>query len=33
LELVLPELLLFGLVQEGKVSNMIYEYIAEKGQL
>lgn len=33
LEFVLPKLLLFGLVQEWKVSDMIDEYVAEEGQL
>jgi hypothetical protein len=32
LEFVLPELLLLGLVQEGEVANMVYEYVAEEGQ-
>ena len=33
LELVLPEFLLLGLVEEGKVSNMMYKYIAEEREL
>lgn len=33
LELVLPELLLLGLVEEGKVADVVDEDIAEDGQL
>jgi hypothetical protein len=32
LEFILPELLLLGFVEEGEISNMVYEYVAEQGQ-
>jgi hypothetical protein len=33
LELILPELFLFGLVEEGKVSHMVNKNVAKEGQL
>jgi hypothetical protein len=33
LELILPKLLFLGLVEEWEVPNMVYEYVAEEGQL
>jgi hypothetical protein len=33
LEFILPELLLFGLVEEGEIPDMVYEYVAEEWQL
>jgi hypothetical protein len=32
LELILPELLLLGLIEEREVANMVNEYVAEEGQ-
>jgi hypothetical protein len=33
LQLILPELLLLGLVQERKVADMVYKHVAKNGQL